>query len=125
MAEAMINHYLGEHWKAFSAGVRPSKVNYRARQVMAEIGIDILSSYSKSVEEFIEREDLDLVITVCDNARETCPVFARPVEQLHIDIEDPAPYTDLPDNIALAKFREVRESIRKKVAGELKRRDLI
>jgi arsenate reductase len=122
MAEAMVNHYLGDKWRAYSAGVRPSKVNYRAMQAMSEIGIVISSSRSKSVEEFSDRNDLELVITVCDNAREACPVFNKPVEQIHIDIEDPAPYTDLADDVALAKFREVRGLIEEKVLKELRSR---
>ena len=122
MAEAVVNTYLQGKWRAFSAGVNPSQVNPRAETVLAEIGIDISSSYSKSVTEFIDRDDLDLVITVCDNARETCPVFSRPVEQIHIGFEDPAPYGNLPDDTALSKFREVRDSIHKILLEELKHR---
>lgn len=111
MAEALINHHLGDRWQAVSAGVEPSQVNPRAVQVMAEIGISIEDARSKSVEEFLDRSDLDLVITVCDNAKETCPVFPHPVPQIHIPFEDPAPYTHEPDAIALPKFREVRDQI--------------
>jgi arsenate reductase len=74
------------------------------------------------VEEFIDRDDLDLVITVCDNARETCPVFSRPIEQIHIGFEDPAPYTKQPDEIALSKFREIRDTIKNCLLAELKAR---
>lgn len=119
MAEAMINSYLADKWIAYSAGVNPSAVNRRAVQVMSEIGIDLSSSHSKSVNEFLDREDLDLVITVCDNARENCPLFTRPVEQLHIGFEDPAPYTDKEDDIALPKFREIRDQIRRRLLAEL------
>ena len=112
MAEALVNHSLNNKWCAYSAGVKPTKVNERARQVMAEIGIDISAAGSKSVEEFLNRDDLDLIITVCDNARETCPVFPRPIKQVHIGFEDPAPYTDLPDSKALPKFREIRDKLK-------------
>ena len=122
MAEAMVNEYLGDRWQAYSAGVKPLKVNPRAIQVMAELGIDLSSSRSKSVEEFIEREDLDLVITVCDKARESCPVFSRTVEQIHMGFEDPAVHTDKPDEIALPEFRRIRDQIKNLVIDELKKR---
>jgi arsenate reductase len=123
MAEAMVNTYLSESWQAYSAGIAPSRINPRAIQVMSDIGIDISSYRSKSVEEFIDHHDLDLVITVCDNARETCPVFARPVEQIHIGFEDPAPYTGQADEIALLRFREIRDAIRYRLIDELKSRN--
>ncbi|MCD6161052.1 MAG: arsenate reductase ArsC [candidate division Zixibacteria bacterium] len=122
MAEAMVNHYLGNNWQAYSAGTAPLKVNQRTIQVMAEIGIDISGSRSKSVQEFINRNDLDLVITVCGNARENCPVFPNPVEQIHIGFDDPAPYTAQPDEIALPFFRKVRDEIKERLLGELIKR---
>jgi len=115
MAEAFINHELGGLWLAYSAGTKPSRVNPRAIQVMKEIGIDISGSRSKSVEEFLGHDDLDLVVTVCDNARETCPTFNRPVKKLHLGFEDPAPFTDSADDIALPIFRQVRDQIRQKL----------
>ena len=111
MAEGLINYKLGDGWEAYSAGVEPSYVNRRAIQVMAEIGIDISSHRSKSVEEFLDRDDIDLVITVCDHAKETCPVFAKPVEHSHIGFEDPARYNDEPDETALNKLRKIRDEI--------------
>ena len=115
IAEALVNEHLADKWQAFSAGVEPSRVNPRAIQVMSETGIDISGYTSKSVSEFIRRDDLDLVITVCDHAKETCPVFINPVEQVHLGFEDPAPFTDEPDDIALPKFREVRDKIKKEL----------
>jgi len=119
MAEGLVNHYLGEKWKAFSAGVSPSQVNPIAIKVIQELGIDTSEFRSKSVAEFLSRDDLDLVITVCDNARETCPIFLKPVQQVHIGIEDPVSYTDADEEIALAKFRAVRDSIIDKILGYL------
>lgn len=119
MAEGLVNHYLGEKWKAFSAGVSPSQVNPIAIKVIQELGIDTSEFRSKSVVEFLQRDDLDLVITVCDNARETCPIFLKPVQQVHIGIEDPVSYTDADEEIALAKFRAVRDSIIDKILGYL------
>ncbi len=113
MAEALINHDLGDKWEAYSAGVEPAgKVNPRALVVLAEIGLDISALRSKSVDEFLGRNDLDLVVTVCDHARETCPVFPGPVKQIHVSFEDPYRYTNAPDEIALTKYRETRDKIR-------------
>ena len=123
MAEAMINEYLSHRWQAFSAGVEPSKVNPRAIQVMSEIGIDISGYESKSADEFTRRNDLDLVITVCDHARQTCPVFMNPVEQIHLGFEDPAPFTGQPDDVALPKFREVRDKIKLELLEYLRRKE--
>jgi arsenate reductase len=91
---------------------------------MAEIGIDISASRSKSVDEFINRDDLDLVITVCDNAKETCPIFPANVRKIHVGFEDPAPFTNLPDETALPKFRQIRDEVRAKLIPILKKRHL-
>ncbi len=123
MAEYLINHELRDSWHAFSAGVNPSRVNAYAEAVMAELGISLDDARSKSVEEFIERDDLDLVITVCDHARETCPVFTKPVEQVHVGFEDPAPFSDQGEEIALGKFREVRDQIKETLLPLLKQLD--
>ncbi|MFH0883204.1 MAG: arsenate reductase ArsC [bacterium] len=112
MAEYLVNRELGQQWQAESAGVEPSRPNPWAIRVLEELGIDAGGARSKSVEEFLERDDLDLVVTVCDHARETCPVFPHPVKQIHMGFEDPAPYSNEPEDIALAKFREVRDLIR-------------
>jgi arsenate reductase (thioredoxin) len=119
MAEAMINHFLGDKWIAYSAGTNPSFVNPRAIQVIQELGIDTSDLHSKSVSEFINRDDLDLAITVCDTAKGSCPLFLNPVKQIHIGIEDPAPFTDEPDEIALPVFRKTRDEIQNKVVGYL------
>ncbi len=120
MAEYLINHDLAGKWQAFSAGVEPSSPKKHALQALEEIGISTEGARSKSVEEFLNRDDLDLVITVCDHAKETCPVFFKPVEQVHIGIEDPAPYSDGPDEVAIQKFREARDTIREQVVAFLR-----
>ncbi len=122
MAEYLVNTELGDHWQAFSAGVDPSKVNPYAVKAMAELGISLDGARSKSVDEFLQRDDLDLVITVCDHARETCPVFMQPVPQEHVGFEDPAPFSDMGDEVALAKFREVRDRIRNELIPFLRER---
>ncbi|MDP2174155.1 MAG: arsenate reductase ArsC [Candidatus Cloacimonadaceae bacterium] len=119
IAEAMVNHYLSDRWQAFSAGVAPSKVNPYAAKVLEEMGIDTASMRSKSVVEFLQRDDLDLVITVCDHAKETCPVFLKPVKQFHIGIDDPAPSNAKPGDISLLSFRKTVEDVREKILGYL------
>lgn len=120
IAEAMINHYLADRYTAVSAGVNPSTVNPLALKVIGELGIDTRGFRSKSVSEFLDRDDLDLVITVCDHAHQTCPVFLKPIPQVHIGIADPAPHTDAPD--ALSHFLACRDEIMDKVIGYLKTR---
>lgn len=118
MAEGLINHDLAGLVKAFSAGVRPSRVNPRAIQVMNELGIDISNHYSKSVDGLAE-EQFDLVVTVCDNAREQCPMSPGNTEILHISFPDPAKATGSEEGI-LAKFRRVRDDLREHLVFLLK-----
>ncbi len=120
MAEALINHFLGDDWQAFSAGVEPSRVNPLAERVLREMGIDTSSYRSKSVSEFLARDDLDLVITVCDHARESCPIFLKPIPQVHLGIADPAPYTFADEETTLQHFRQTREEVIQKVLVWLK-----
>lgn len=117
IAEALINHFLSDKYIAYSAGVEPSVVNPWAVRVLSELGIDTSGYYSKSVEQFIESDDLDLVITVCDHAKESCPVFLKPVPQVHLGIEDPAPYTDQAD--AMDYFIKTKDEIMAKVISYL------
>jgi len=95
----------------FSAGIRPEKaVNPHAVKVMKEIGIDISSQYPKSVDQFID-EAFDVVITVCDNARESCPVFTGKVgKRLHIGFDDPAAAHGTEEEV-LAVYRRIRDEI--------------
>ncbi|NQU04816.1 MAG: arsenate reductase ArsC [Calditrichaeota bacterium] len=123
MAEAIINQDFRDSWIAYSAGTNPSKLNPLAIQVMSEIGIDISQQQSKSVDEFRNRDDIDLVITVCDNAVETCPLFSVNTKLIHINIEDPAQFTDQPSEIALTMFRKTRDQIREKLHLILENQD--
>jgi arsenate reductase len=96
-----------------SAGTFPAaKVNPRAIEVMAEVGIDISKNSPKSVDEFLN-DHLDYVITVCDDANETCPVFIGKVKhRLHLGFEDPNRITG-PDDFVLDEFRRIRDEIKK------------
>jgi arsenate reductase (thioredoxin) len=113
MAEGLLRHDGGGAYEVYSAGTQPTSVRPEAIAAMREIGIDISGHRSKSADEFLGR-DLDLVITVCDNARETCPVFPAQVERLHWPFEDPAAVSG-DEETRLAAFRKVRDQIREKL----------
>jgi arsenate reductase len=113
MAEGLVNHYLAGKVKAFSAGVAPEVVNPRAIKVMAELGIDLSGQRSKSVTEF-EGQQFDLVITVCDSAREQCPFFAGASRMLHAGFPDPGRAQGTEEEI-MAVFRRVRDEMREKL----------
>jgi arsenate reductase len=107
MAEGLLRHEAGGRFEVFSAGTKPSQVRPEAIAVMAEIGLDISGHRSKSVDEFAGRR-LDFVITVCDNAKETCPVFPAAVRRLHWPFEDPAA-VEGSEEVRKAAFRRVRD----------------
>lgn len=117
LAEALINHLLGDRYLAYSAGVAHSSVNPWAIKVLEELGITTTDLRSKNVSEFLHRDDLDLVITVCDHAKESCPVFFKPIPQVHLGIEDPAQYSDRSN--AMDFFRKTKEEILTKVINYL------
>ena len=110
MAEGLLRHDGGDKFEVFSAGVEPSHVRPQAVEAMREIGIDISSHRSKSVEEFAG-QPFDYVITVCDNAREQCPVFPAATRRVHWSFDDPAAAGG-DDAARLAVFRRVRDEIR-------------
>jgi arsenate reductase len=109
MAEGLLRHEGGERFEVFSAGTKPSQVRPEAIAVMDEIGIDISHQRSKSVEEFVGME-LDYVITVCDNAKESCPIFPGQTRRLHWPFEDPAAVEGT-DVVKKAAFRRIRDQI--------------
>jgi arsenate reductase len=110
MAEGLLREIGGNKFEVESAGVAPSSVRSEAIEVMREIGIDISKHRSKSVDEFI-RQQFDYVITVCDNAKESCPVFPGPTERIHQSFEDPPPETVSDYESRLRIFRRVRDEI--------------
>lgn len=110
MAGGLVNHDLAGEVQAFSAGVRPTRVNPRAIRAMAELGIDISGHHSKSVDE-LAGQTFDLVITVCDAAQEQCPFFRGPTQVIHVGFPDPAKATGSEDEI-MAQFRKVRDDMR-------------
>ena len=118
MAEGLVNHYLSEEWRAYSAGTDPAGyVHPLAVRVMSELDIDISRQRSKSTDEFRERK-LDSVVTVCDDAAQNCPVWLGSGRKVHIGFEDPARATGS-DEERLAVFRRVRDEIRREMFGHL------
>lgn len=109
MAEGWLKTLGGGRFEVYSAGTRPSVVRAEAVEAMREVGVDISSHRSKSVDEFAGRE-FDYVITVCDNARESCPVFPGKTERVHWSFDDPAAVEGGWDE-RLAAFRRVRDDI--------------
>jgi arsenate reductase len=120
MAEGLVNHDLAGQVRAFSAGVRPGRVNPRAIRVMGELGIDISHHRSKSVDE-LAGERFDLVITVCDRASQECPIFPGDTEVLHAGFPDPARAVGTEEDI-LAVFRQVRDDMRAQLVPLLRRK---
>lgn len=110
MAEGLLRHDAGGRFEVASAGTKPSSVRPEAIAVMHEIGVDISGQRSKSVDEFAD-QTFDFVLTVCDNARETCPIFPGHASRFHQNFEDPASVQGS-EEARLAVFRRVRDQIR-------------
>ena len=113
IAEGLIRHEAGERFEVFSAGTQPTQVRAEAIQVMRELDIDISAHRSKPLTEF-QGQEFDFVITVCDKAREECPVFSGVPERLHWPFEDPAAFTEIGE-ARLQAFRKLRDKIHARV----------
>lgn len=110
MAEGLLRHDGGASYEVFSAGVRPTSVRPEAIEAMREVGIDISEQRSKSVEEFADQA-FDFVVTVCDNAKEACPLYPAETRRVHWSFEDPAEAAgDFAARLSI--FRRVRDEIR-------------
>ena len=117
MAEGLVNHYLGDHFEAYSAGTEATRVNPLAIQVLAELGVDISGHRSKTLDEFSD-ERFDYVITLCGSANEQCPLFFGGARRVHIGFDDPSRLPGSPDEI-LPEFRKARDEIRTKLTDYL------
>jgi arsenate reductase (thioredoxin) len=115
MAEGLLRHDAGDSFDVFSAGTKPAQVRPEAIAVMKEIGIDISHHHSKLVDEFAG-QSFDYVITVCDNAKETCPIFPASTKRIHWSIGDPAA-AEGSEAQRLAEFRRVRDELRRRLQG--------
>jgi len=110
LAEGLLNALMGDRYEAHSAGTAPTEVNPLAVKALAEIGIDISKHRAKSVQGFLGQK-LDMVVTVCDHARETCPVFPGATSYLHKSFDDPSLWTGSAEQ-KMEKFRCLREEIK-------------
>lgn len=113
MGEGLFRHEGGSLYEVFSAGTKPSFVRPEAITVMRELGIDISGQRSKSVGEF-DGEKFDYVVTVCDNARDNCPVFPSGTVRIHWSLEDPAA-VEGSEAERLKAFRRIRDQLQERV----------
>lgn len=110
MAEGWARHLKSDCIEAFSAGVSPHKVSERAIQVMAEAGVDISNHLSKPLDDYAML-DFDYVITLCDDARQACPVYPKTTRMVHQPFNDPSFVIGTVEQV-LVEFRRVRDEIR-------------
>jgi arsenate reductase len=110
MAEGLLRYDAGGRFEVFSAGTKPGHVRPEAIAAMHELGIDISGHCSKSVDEFAGQH-FDFVLTVCDNAKESCPVFPSKTVAIHRNFDDPAALQGSEEE-RLAAFRRVRDEMR-------------
>jgi arsenate reductase len=110
MAEGLLRHDGGDGFDVFSAGTKPTRVRPEAIAVMRELGIDISGHHSKSVDEFTDQK-FDYLLTVCDNVRESCPIFPGESIRIHHSFDDPAEQQGSAEE-RLAVFRRVRDELR-------------
>lgn len=115
MAEAILNHVCSDRFKAYSGGVKKTRVHHLAIQVMNEIDIDISHQYSKHIDEFKDKQ-FDIVVTVCDNAKETCPFFPGK-NVIHKSFVDPGTVQGTAKK-RLHAFRQVRDEIKQWILNE-------
>ncbi len=113
MAEAFLNTLRGDRYIGYSAGLKPGELDRRAVKVMAELGMDISKQRPKDLEA-VQEIEFDYVITLCDNARESCPYFPAKKKMVHVGFEDPPKLALLAkdEEEALKHYRRVRDEIR-------------
>ena len=117
MAEGLLRHLSSGRVEAFSAGTHPKPVHPLAVRVMHESGIDITHHTSKSPDQFLG-QPFDAIITVCDRAKESCPIFSGAAQRLHWSLEDPDQATGT-EKERLQVFRNIRDDMARRVAAFL------
>ena len=117
MAEGLLRHLAGDRFDAYSAGTEATRVRPLAIRAMAELGIDISRQESKTLGQYVG-QPFDAVITVCDNANESCPVFPGAQRRLHWSFPDPSQATGT-EEAQLTAYRTVRDAIRLRIEQEL------
>jgi arsenate reductase (thioredoxin) len=116
MAEGYLRHVVGDKYEVLSAGISPKGMNPLAVEAMNEIGIDISKQKSKDVRDYLGIA-IQYVVTVCDNAKEHCPIFPGTYKFFHWGLKDPAEVTGSHQE-KLAVFRRVRDEIAQKIEQE-------
>jgi len=115
MAEAFLNHIVGNRFEAHSAGLEPKDISPYTKHVMSEIGIDISSQYPKALKDFMGKGHFGYLITVCAQAEDRCPsAFPGMGKRLLWDFEDPDSFAGT-EEYKLNKFREIRDQIKQKI----------
>ncbi|HTX80276.1 MAG TPA: arsenate reductase ArsC [Longilinea sp.] len=114
MAEALLRHYAGDQFDAYSAGLEASEINPMTRQVINELAIDMRGQYSKPLTTYIGKTHFDYLITVCSKAEERCPIFPGMGVRLHWQFDDPAAFNGTEEQ-KLDEFRRVRDQIQSRV----------
>jgi arsenate reductase len=120
MAEGLLRHLGGDRFEAASAGTEATFVRPLAIKAMAELGIDISHQSSKTLDQYLV-QPFDLVITVCDSARDACPVFPGAKQKLHWSLPDPSRASGSEEE-QLAVYRQVRDALHQRIASELLQR---
>ena len=118
MAEGLLRHLAGDRYEVYSAGTKPKGLAEQTVEVMREIGIDISGQRSKHVDEYAG-QPFDYVITVCDSARQSCPVFPGSGERIHWDVEDPL-YAELRGESTVQALRDARDELRSRIEAFLR-----
>ena len=119
MAEGLLRDMAGDRFEVFTAGSHPSRLHLASIIVMAELEIDISNHSADSIDEYLDK-DIDIVITVCDNARQVCPVFPGNVKRIHWSIDDPFHgWGAEPGD--LIPYRETRETLKDRLESFINR----
>ena len=119
MAEGLLRHLGGGRFEVFSAGTEASYVRPLAIKAMAELGIDISDQHSKTLDQFVDQH-FDALITVCDQANESCPVFFGARQRLHWSFPDPSKTVGTEEE-QLRAYRSVRDGLRRRIENQLLR----
>jgi len=114
MAEALLRHYGGDRFEAYSAGLEPKGIHPLTRRVLEELGLDISNQYSKHLSTYLGKVHFGYLITVCSNAEERCPIFPGVSFRLHWPLDDPVAFQGT-EAEKLVEFRRVRDQIADKI----------
>ncbi|MCF6238600.1 MAG: arsenate reductase ArsC, partial [Candidatus Marinimicrobia bacterium] len=110
IGEGLLRHLASDQFEVFSAGVEPSRVHPMSIIVMQEVGIDIRAQHSDDVRDYLD-SGIDMVISVCDHAAQTCPAFPGDVQRIHWSIKDPFHGWDV-DETKLPDYRRTRDDLK-------------